>query len=250
MTDTLQQYINRRRAHFEQQLERRFCHYATTQSVPPTLLSALRYSSLDGGKRVRAMLVYMATEACGESENTVGDNGDHLLDNALENALDSAAMAVELLHCYSLVHDDLPAMDDDAMRRGKPSCHIQFDEATAILAGDALQALAFEWIAEADASEGLRLALLRCLATAAGAAGMVGGQALDLAAVGKQLSYDELVAMHRLKTGALIEAAVQMGSLCGGADSTQRAALHDYAGYIGLAFQVQDDILDLSLIHI
>ena len=162
-------------------------------------------------------------------------------------ASDPLAAAVELVHCYSLIHDDLPAMDDDDLRRGKPSCHIKYGEANAILAGDALQTLAFEILAnEADGTADLRIALIRELTKASGANGMVGGQAIDLAVVNQRISYDELVNMHALKTGALIDAATYMGCLCGGANAKQSQALRDYARAIGLAFQVQDDILDIE----
>ncbi|HCX26580.1 MAG TPA: geranyl transferase, partial [Cellvibrionales bacterium] len=193
------------------------------------------YSSLAGGKRIRAMLVYMAANAC-------------QADNAPTAAMtDTAAAAIELVHCYSLIHDDLPAMDDDDLRRGKPSCHVQFGEANAILAGDALQTLAFELLAnEGDGKAELRIGLVRELSRASGANGMVGGQAIDLAVVNQNISYDELVNMHALKTGALIDAATHMGCLCAGGNSEQAKALRHYAQAIGLAFQVQDDILDIE----
>ncbi|NNL11988.1 MAG: geranyl transferase, partial [Pseudomonadales bacterium] len=148
--------------------------------------------------------------------------------------------------CYSLVHDDLPPMDDDDLRRGKPSCHIAFGEANAILAGDALQALAFEALAGSDSGTDCLREQLQVLARASGSLGMVGGQAIDLAATGDALSLDKLCAMHRLKTGALIESAVELGSLCAAADQATRAALQSYARSLGLAFQIQDDVLDVS----
>jgi len=153
---------------------------------------------------------------------------------------------VELVHAYSLVHDDLPAMDDDELRRGKPTVHVAYDEATAILAGDALQTLAFSALAEADAPVALRIDWVRTLARASGVAGMCGGQALDIDATGRQQDLAQLQRMHSLKTGALIRAAVRMGALAGGADPATLQALDDYAAALGLAFQVRDDILDIE----
>jgi geranylgeranyl diphosphate synthase, type II len=198
------------------------------------LYAAMAYSVTNGGKRVRPLLVYAACQALGGSA---------------ERAT-AAACAVELIHAYSLVHDDLPAMDDDDLRRGQPTTHIAFDEALAILAGDGLQALAFEVLSDPHhnplASE-VRLAMVSVLARAAGPAGMVGGQAIDLGAVGHKLDQAALETMHRHKTGALIEASVQLGALASGqASATCRAALTRYAAAIGLAFQVQDDILDID----
>ncbi len=207
--------------------------------VPPLpqlerLYQAMRYSVMNGGKRVRPLLVYAACEAL---------NGD-------KASADGAACAVELIHAYSLVHDDLPAMDDDDLRRGQPTTHKAFDEACAILAGDGLQSLAFEAMAQErhnpqDAA--LRLRMFAVLARAAGPAGMVGGQAIDLGSVGLKLDRDALELMHRHKTGALIEASVQLGALASGrADADNLASLSQYARAIGLAFQVQDDILDVE----
>jgi geranylgeranyl diphosphate synthase, type II len=198
------------------------------------LYQAMRYSVVNGGKRVRPLLVYAACEALGGQAQDA----------------DGAACAVELIHAYSLVHDDLPAMDDDDLRRGQPTTHKAFDEACAILAGDGLQSLAFEVLADArrnpHAAE-LRLAMITGLARAAGPAGMVGGQAIDLGSVGQQLDQSALETMHRHKTGALIEASVQLGALASGrADEAALRALHAYARAIGLAFQVQDDILDVE----
>ncbi len=197
------------------------------------LFEALRYSLLIGGKRVRPLLVYASAEAIGGDDNS--------------DALDHIACALEFLHTYSLVHDDLPAMDDDALRRGSPTCHIQFDEATAILVGDALQARAFELLATLPQTPAeVRIQLVAALAAAAGPRGMVGGQAIDLGAVQQQIDLNHLEAMHRLKTGALIRAAVRMGALWAGATAEQLAALDRYAAAIGLSFQVQDDILDIT----
>jgi farnesyl diphosphate synthase len=189
----------------------------------------MRYAVLGGGKRLRPLLVYAAGAALGE-------HGP---------ALDPPACAVELIHAYSLVHDDLPAMDDDAMRRGRPTCHIVFGEAMAILAGDALQALAFELLANAPAHAN-SLEMLRVLGRACGAEGMAGGQALDLAAVGRKLELHELEHMHACKTGALIRASVRLGALAAGADAATLDALERYTHAVGLAFQVRDDILDVE----
>ena len=204
------------------------------QTHPAELHRAMRYSVLGGGKRVRPLLVYAAGQALGAEPGT----------------LDAAACAVECIHAYSLVHDDLPAMDDDALRRGKPTCHKAFGEAAAILAGDALQSLAFHVLAHADMG-GLdparRLQMIELLAQAAGSRGMVGGQALDLAAMGGELDIAQLEDMHIHKTGALIRAAVLLGAYCAAQlPDAAHSALDHYGKYIGLAFQVQDDILDVT----
>lgn len=200
------------------------------------LVEAMRYSALGGGKRLRPTLVYTAGVALGAS-----------LDE-----LDDPAAAVELIHVYSLVHDDLPAMDDDDLRRGRPSCHKAFDEATAILAGDALQALAFELVARLPAgASGItaqrRLQMAQVLASGIGTAGMAGGQAIDLESVGRRIDVAALRRMHRLKTGALIETSVLLGAIAAGVDQGPTfEALRDYGAAIGLAFQIQDDILDVT----
>jgi geranylgeranyl pyrophosphate synthase len=197
------------------------------------LIEAMRYSTLAGGKRVRPVLVYTTGETLG----------------APLELLDAAAAAVELIHVYSLVHDDLPAMDDDDLRRGRPTCHRAFDEATAILTGDALQARAFDVLAQAPAAipANARIEMLRVLADAIGTRGMAGGQAIDLEAVRKTLSAAELERMHRQKTGALIQASVLLGAISAGlTDEPQRAALEYFGAEIGLAFQIQDDILDVE----
>ncbi|MBJ7515306.1 MAG: polyprenyl synthetase family protein [Stenotrophomonas sp.] len=198
--------------------------------APHRLHQAMRHSVLGGGKRMRPLLVHAAGEVFGTDPHQ----------------LDAPAMAVELIHAYSLVHDDLPAMDDDALRRGKPTTHIAFDEATAILAGDALQTRAFSLLAEAALPAELRVACLQSLAHASGAAGMCGGQALDIDATGQLQSLDALTRMHALKTGALIRAAVRMGALCGHAPAADLARLDRFADALGLAFQVRDDILDVE----
>lgn len=196
------------------------------------LLDAMRYSVLGGGKRIRPALCLAAARA-------VGQSGEEAL---------TPACAVELIHAYSLIHDDLPAMDDDDLRRGRATTHIAFDEATAILAGDALQALAFGLLAEAPGlAPATRLAMVQELSGASGQSGMVGGQAIDLESVGKTLSLNQLETMHRQKTGALIEASVRMGALTAPDIRPQDlAALTRYAEALGLAFQVQDDLLDIE----
>jgi farnesyl diphosphate synthase len=205
------------------------------EAQPPVELHrAMRYAVLGGGKRLRPLLVYAAGLALG----------------AAPERLDASAAAVEIIHAYSLVHDDLPAMDDDSLRRGRPTCHIVFGEAMAILAGDALQALAFEALANDPAlaaNPASHLAMLRTLAGACGSHGMAGGQAFDLAAVGKRLSASELERMHVHKTGALIRASVRLGALAAGcSDEPTLAALETYGHSIGLAFQIRDDLLDIE----
>ena len=201
------------------------------KSEPTRLHDAMRYATLGGGKRVRPMLAFAAG----------------LISDADPERLKIVAAAVEIIHAYSLAHDDLPCMDDDVLRRGKPTCHIEFDDATALLAGDALQALAFELMANyrlADSSE-TQLKMQQLLARACGSHGMAGGQAIDLANVGKQITLPELEFMHIQKTGALIRASVLLGAYCGKAlHDEQLAQLDRYARAVGLAFQVVDDILD------
>lgn len=201
---------------------------------PEHLHEAMRYAVLGDGKRIRPVLVFAAGEACGVDIDQ----------------LTGPACAVEMIHAYSLIHDDLPAMDDDDLRRGRPTCHKQFDEATAILAGDALQALAFQVLAEDEkiqVSAERRIEMIKRLALASGSEGMAGGQAIDLAAVGKGLSLPELEKMHQFKTGALIRSSVELGGLSSmDADAEQITHLGEYARCIGLAFQVQDDILDVE----
>ena len=193
----------------------------------------MRYAVLDGGKRLRPLLVLAASEA-------VGGN---------EQAALRAGCAAELIHAYSLVHDDMPCMDNDILRRGKPTVHVKFGEATALLAGDALQALAFELLTPDDGAvpSEMQAALCRLLARAAGSAGMAGGQAIDLASVGMKLTETQLREMHRFKTGALLQGSVLMGVACGAAVSAaEKTALEAYGAAIGLAFQVVDDILDVT----
>ncbi|RPD88282.1 geranyl transferase [Luteimonas sp. 100069] len=198
----------------------------------PRLHAAMRHAVLLGGKRMRPLLVHATAHAFG----------------AAPGAADAAAAAIELVHAYSLVHDDLPAMDDDALRRGQPTVHVAFDEATAILAGDALQTLAFSLLAEAPLDAEIRLAMVAALAHASGANGMCGGQALDLAATGEGVSIDiaALERLHAMKTGALLRAAVALGALAAGVDADTRARLDGFAAALGLAFQIRDDLLDIE----
>ena len=205
------------------------------KDAPARLGEAMRYAVLDGGKRLRPLLVLAAFEAV---HNGAGDAGEAAL---------RAACAVELIHAYSLVHDDMPCMDNDVLRRGKPTVHVQFGEAQALLAGDALQAFAFELLTPEDERilPAVQATLCRQLARAAGSAGMAGGQAIDLASVGLALTQDQLRNMHRLKTGALLQASVMMGVACGVSTAAAQKALADYGAALGLAFQVVDDILDV-----
>jgi geranylgeranyl pyrophosphate synthase len=228
---TLENRIESYRSRIEKVLDR--C-LALPDAGTERLREAMRYSTLGGGKRLRPALVYLTGESLGAP---------------LTN-LDAPAAAVELIHVYSLVHDDLPAMDDDDLRRGRPTCHRAYDEATAILVGDALQALAFSVLADetlGHVTPATRLAMIKTLAFAAGTAGMAGGQAVDLAAVGQTLSVDAVENMHRRKTGALIKGSVLLGALGAGIDSgAEFYALQSFGDEIGLAFQIQDDILDVE----
>jgi len=200
--------------------------------APQRLHEAMRYAVLGGGKRVRPLLTFAAGAATGAAPERV----------------EIVACAVELIHAYSLVHDDMPCMDDDVLRRGRPTVHVEFDEATALLVGDALQAAAFELVADAPAGvdRSVQLELVRTLARAAGSRGMAGGQAIDLESVGKTLSLPELEFMHILKTGALIRASVTLGGRCGTPTPKELERLDHYAKVIGLAFQVVDDTLDAA----
>ncbi|ODS22828.1 geranyl transferase [Candidatus Endobugula sertula] len=203
-----------------------------TYTVDKRLQEAMRYSLFNGGKRIRPILVY-------GSANTIGD---------ISPTADLAAAAVEAIHAYSLIHDDLPAMDDDSLRRGKPACHIEFDEATAILAGDALQTLAFEMLSQPRGLPGdILQQMILTLTKGSGARGMVAGQSMDLTATNQQLNLQQLETMHGLKTGALINASIRLGALSTQvATANQLNALEHYSHAIGLAFQVQDDIIDVT----
>lgn len=203
----------------------------STQTAPEKLHEAMAYAVLDGGKRVRPLLVFAAGK----------------LFDAPQELLSRAACAVEMIHAYSLVHDDMPCMDDDALRRGKPTVHKQYDEATALLVGDALQAQAFLVLSEAPACADHKLPMLQLLAQASGSVGMCGGQAIDLASVGLALTLPELEQMHRLKTGALLRASVLLGAMSGKQLTAEEIqALDTYSSAIGLAFQVVDDVLDAT----
>lgn len=228
---TIQQQLQQWQGQVARLLETRL---PDADSAPHTLHKAMRYGALNGGKRIRPVLVFATGQALG------ADDED----------LNTPALAVELIHCYSLVHDDLPAMDDDDLRRGKPTCHIEFNEATAILAGDALHTQAFQELSSVGFSAKAKtqqIEMIRILAEASGSLGMGGGQAIDLESTKQVIDLEMLENMHRMKTGALIKASVLLGALCAGPlDSTQRQALVDYADAIGLAFQVKDDILDIE----
>jgi farnesyl diphosphate synthase len=205
---------------------------APVGSTPPSLAEPMRYAVLDGGKRMRPLLVLAASQAV----------------SGKPEAAMRAACAVELIHAYSLVHDDMPCMDNDVLRRGKPTVHVRYGQASAMLAGDALQALAFELLTPEDGLVPLAMqaSLCRMLARAAGGQGMAGGQAIDLASVGLAISSEQLHEMHKLKTGALLQASVMMGAACGSPSAQVQAALSDYGTAMGLAFQVVDDILDVT----
>ncbi len=216
----------------QQRTEQALQQHLPAEHLNPTRLhQAMRYACLGGGKRLRAMLAYAAGEYCGSPVQRV----------------DVVAVALECMHAYSLIHDDLPCMDDDDLRRGKPSCHRQFDEATALLAGDALQTLAFSVLSRADLHSDAQqqLKMLALLAQASGSLGMAGGQAIDLAHVGKAMDLAQLEQMHQLKTGALIHAATLLGAYAADQAAAHKlSALQQYAQAIGLAFQVMDDVLD------
>jgi geranylgeranyl pyrophosphate synthase len=234
----LHQAIEPLRQRLERYLASHFDQQAQQPNQPERLQRAMRYALFNGGKRLRPILVYASNQALG---------GELAL-------ADPAAAALESIHCYSLIHDDLPAMDNDELRRGQPTCHIAFDEASAILAGDGLQALAFEFLSRpSQLTAATQLQMIQLLAQACGSSsaalqeGMVAGQALDIAAEGQQQSLDQLERMHRCKTGALIKAAVQLGALSSGHCQPQQLdQLGRYAEAVGLAFQIQDDILDIE----
>jgi len=224
----LEDWMQTHQAQIEIVLDKRLTGH--DQPGSQRLVDAMRYATLGGGKRLRALLVYATGEAMG----------------AKPAALDAAAAAVEMIHAYSLVHDDMPIMDDDNLRRGRPTCHRAFDEATALLVGDALQTMAFETLCDNTLSAQQQIAMIKRLAQASGAFGMAGGQAIDLESVGKKLDLNALQSMHKLKTGALIRASVALGALAAtDCDEQSLQRLERYADCIGLAFQVQDDVLDV-----
>ncbi len=220
-------WVSTHQSRFEDTLKRLL---PQVEVAPQRLHAAMRYSVLEGGKRVRPLLAFAAGE----------------LGGAPVARVEIAAAAVELIHAYSLVHDDMPCMDDDVLRRGKPTCHVEYDEATALLVGDALQSLAFQLLSEHRLSDDAsrQLQMVKLLAVASGSRGMAGGQAIDLASVGKQLTLPELEQMHIHKTGALIRASILLGAHCGNLDQAQLDKLDRYGKCIGLAFQVVDDVLD------
>ncbi|HEX7683648.1 MAG TPA: farnesyl diphosphate synthase [Trinickia sp.] len=226
---TFEEWMRAVLARVETALER---YLPESAQAPARLHEAMRYAVLGGGKRVRPLLVHAAGELTG----------------ARPEALEAASAALEMIHVYSLVHDDMPCMDDDALRRGKPTVHVQYDEATALLVGDALQSQAFVALTDEAALDArTQAALVRELAFASGSLGMAGGQAIDLASVGLTLTRPQLETMHRMKTGALLRASVRMGALAGAApDEAALKALDAYAAAVGLAFQVVDDILDVT----
>ncbi len=219
---------------YQKRVDEALAHFLPSSDQTPTKLhEAMRYAVLGGGKRIRPALAYATAECFGANLSDI----------------DSAACAVELIHCYSLVHDDLPAMDNDDLRRGRPTCHKAYGDAMALLAGDALQCFAIEILShgELDNAQALaRLKMIAIISSASGSTGMAGGQAIDLASVGKALSIEQLEQMHRLKTGALIEASVSVGAIAAQCDEDTLTKLQEYAQCIGLAFQIRDDLLDIE----
>ena len=220
-------YLDRCRDRIEGALRQ---HLPSLQRLPIELHEAMHYSVMTSGKRIRPLLVYAAGHAFG----------------ATPGILDKPACAAEFIHVFSLIHDDLPAMDDDDLRRGQPTCHVKFGDAIAILAGDALQSLAFEILCDSDVTEAMRLQMIAALAVATGSHGMAGGQAMDLTATGKGLTLPELENLHIHKTGALIRSSVLMGAMTATSDTGQLQQLDHYGKCIGLAFQIVDDILDIT----
>lgn len=220
-------WLNEQLAAFEVEFDR----YLASIDAPKNLKEAMRYSALNGGKRLRPMLLIAAGHLSGANAKILYPLG----------------MAIEMIHAYSLIHDDLPAMDDDSLRRGKPTCHIQFDEATAILAGDALLTESFVILSHLEGiSDSAKIKLIQLFSHSAGASGMVGGQMMDLEGEERKITSDELVAIHRLKTGKLIKASILAGAIAGNADEKTLMHLTEFADNIGLAFQVKDDILDVT----
>jgi len=240
---SIQDIISHYSAQVDAQLEA-ILPQATGPAEP--LFAAMRYSVFNGGKRLRPALCFAAAEAVAQSDIKTAQSDIKTAQSDSNTA--KVAAALEMIHAYSLIHDDLPAMDDDDLRRGKPTCHIQFDEATAILAGDGLQSLAFQQLCElSELSPTIVIELVSMLSRLGGCGGMVAGQAIDLAATGSVLELEALKVMHAHKTGALIEASVLMGALATGqASQEQLGALQEFARAIGLAFQIQDDILDVE----
>ena len=231
MTYQFQEWVNSHSERTELALDRLL---DSAQSIPRRLHEAMRYAAQGGGKRIRPLLVYAA-----------GQLGDQM-DEVRAESLDGAAVAIECIHAYSLVHDDLPCMDDDDLRRGRPTVHKAYDEATALLVGDALQTRAFEILANLNCDAQVRLKMIAALAAASGSRGMAGGQAIDLDSVGKTLDLSGLKQMHAMKTGALLSCAVELGGIAAHLDSGQMAQLASYSKALGLAFQIVDDVLDAT----
>ena len=232
MSNTFQAWVNSHSERTELALDRLL---DSAQTVPHRLHEAMRYAAQGGGKRIRPLLVYAAGQ--------LGDQAD----TAKAESLDAAAVAIECIHAYSLVHDDLPCMDDDDLRRGRPTVHKAFDEATALLVGDALQTRAFEILANANCAAQVRLKMISALAAASGSRGMAGGQAIDLESVGKKLDLAGLKQMHAMKTGALLSCAVELGGIAAQLNATQMKQLEQYSSALGLAFQIVDDVLDATV---
>ncbi len=230
LSDTTSVWLQRSTERVDQAILRYFDDQA---SVASGLKSAMHYAATGGGKRVRPLLTYATASLASKELNQVA-------------GLDACAVAVELFHTYSLVHDDLPCMDNDDLRRGRPTVHKAFDEASALLVGDALQTMAFQLIAQSALNDAQKVQVITSLSMAGGMAGMAGGQAIDLASVGKQLTQNELEQMHRLKTGALLRTAVQIGAIAIHLNEQEKKSLDVFASALGLAFQVVDDILDAS----
>ena len=228
---SFQEWVTSHSMRTEQALDRLL---DSAQAIPHRLHEAMRYAAQGGGKRIRPLLVYAA-----------GQLGDRDLATQAES-LDAAAVAIECIHAYSLVHDDLPCMDDDDLRRGRPTVHKAFDEATALLVGDALQTRAFEILANTNGDASMRLRMISVLAAASGSRGMAGGQAIDLESVGKKLDLQGLKQMHAMKTGALLSCAVELGGIAAHLNSVQMAQLQNYSKSLGLAFQIVDDVLDAT----
>lgn len=216
--------------HYKERLDNFLRDILSRKIASPRLQKAMEYSVLEGGKRLRPLLVYITGKTFG----------------AKLEMLDAPAASIELIHCYSLIHDDLPSMDDDDLRRGKPSCHKMFGEATAILAGDALQSLAFEILSQSFIDDAKKIRMIETLSKASGAEGMVAGQMIDLNSEGQHLKLEALVNLHSLKTGKLFSAAIHLGALAGNCDEKSLTILDKFSAKIGLAFQIQDDILDVE----
>ena len=230
LSDTTSAWLQRSTERVDQAILR---YFDDQVSVASGLKTAMHYAATGGGKRVRPLLIYATVSLAGKELDQVA-------------GIDACAVALELFHTYSLVHDDLPCMDNDDLRRGRPTVHKAFDEASALLVGDALQTMAFQLIAQSALKDAQKVQVITSLSVAGGMAGMAGGQAIDLASVGKQLTQNELEQMHRLKTGALLRTAVQIGAIAIDLNEQEKKSLDVFASALGLAFQVVDDVLDAS----